>query len=461
MNRKLTIIIFLSFALVFTNKAYSQILGGLSSLDKYVQKARIGLVDEFFNRFNGTEMHPDLPKSAKDSRKRNLMMLYNLGMFSSQKDSLFKKASLMADVIIKENIQLHYEDSTWTAVAHCAGSLNGQPKKFNLYLTVEKHKGNSYKWVINRAEGSMFNVKADNKEKGSFLSPDDHETNFMSLSHMTIEQPQNVGKFMRKRFEYDPTSVFAYLVHSKKLRIDHVENLEFVFTQVPGYIFHIQYFEREKSNVGWLISSFKTISDKQKETFLQRIHRTSMPPTAIKNVPSITSEKTSKTNSENLSEKHIQKGQTNNVQPQYVVLNKDLVSDIEQCDSVSCLLLDPISQDSTTIKLDEYGEVLKQTRLNDEAIGAFQQTLLYAKSFVKENFQKDCTFLPDIAMVMYKKGQKVGTFTYSFYCDVCHIDHKDRTYIYNGELIRAAILQIALDTYPQDRYLRRIAGKTR
>lgn len=461
MNRKLTIIIFLSFALVFTNKAYSQILGGLSSLDKYVQKARIGLVDEFFNRFNGTEMHPDLPKSTKDSRKRNLMMLYNLGMFSSQKDSLFKKASLMADVIIKENIQLHYEDSTWAAVAHCAGSLNGQPKKFNLYLTVEKHKGNSYKWVINRAEGSMFNVKADNKEKGSFLSPDDHETNFMSLSHMTIEQPQNVGKFMRKRFEYDPTSVFAYLVHSKKLRIDHVENLEFVFTQVPGYIFHIQYFEREKSNVGWLISSFKTISDKQKETFLQRIHRTSMPPTAIKNVPSITSEKTSKTNSENLSEKHIQKGQTNNVQPQYVVLNKDLVSDIEQCDSVSCLLLDPISQDSTTIKLDEYGEVLKQTRLNDEAIGAFQQTLLYAKSFVKENFQKDCTFLPDIAMVMYKKGQKVGTFTYSFYCDVCHIDHKDRTYIYNGELIRAAILQIALDTYPQDRYLRRIAGKTR
>lgn len=461
MNRKLTIIIFLSFALVFTNKAYSQILGGLSSLDKYVQKARIGLVDEFFNRFNGTEMHPDLPKSTKDSRKRNLMMLYNLGMFSSQKDSLFKKASLMADVIIKENIQLHYEDSTWAAVAHCAGSLNGQPKKFNLYLTVEKHKGNSYKWVINRAEGSMFNVKADNKEKGSFLSPDDHETNFMSLSHMTIEQPQNVGKFMRKRFEYDPTSVFAYLVHSKKLRIDHVENLEFVFTQVPGYIFHIQYFEREKSNVGWLISSFKTISDKQKETFLQRIHRTSMPPTAIKNVPSITSEKTSKTNSENLSEKHIQKGQTNNVQPQYMVLNKDLVSDIEQCDSVSCLLLDPISQDSTTIKLDEYGEVLKQTRLNDEAIGAFQQTLLYAKSFVKENFQKDCTFLPDIAMVMYKKGQKVGTFTYSFYCDVCHIDHKDRTYIYNGELIRAAILQIALDTYPQDRYLRRIAGKTR
>lgn len=461
MNRKFTIIICLSLTLMFANRVYSQTLGGLSSLDKYVQKARIGLVDEFFNRFNGTETHPDLPKSVKDSRKRNLMMLYNLGMFSSTKDSLFKKASQMADVIIKENVQLHYEDSTWTAIAHCVGSLNGQAKKFDLYLTVEKHKGNSYKWVINRAEGSMFNVKADNNGSKKLLSPDDHETNFMSLSHMTIEQPQNVGKFMGKRFEYAPTSVFAYLVHSKKLRIDHVENLEFVFTQVPGYIFHIQYFEREKSNVGWLISSFKSISDKQKDTFLRRIHGTSMPLTAFKNVPSIASEKTSKTSSEDLSDKYIQKGQTNNVQPQYVVLDKDLVSDIEICDSVSCLLLDPISQDTATIKLDEYGEVLKQTRLNDEATGAFQQTLLYAKSFVKENFQKDCTFLPDVAMIMYKKGEKVVTFTYSFYCDVCHIDHKDKTYVYNGELIRASILQIALDTYPQDRYLRRIAGKTR
>ena len=459
MNRKLTIIIFLSFALVFTNKAYSQILGGLSSLDKYVQKARIGLVDEFFNRFNGTEMHPDLPKSAKDSRKRNLMMLYNLGMFSSQKDSLFKKASLMADVIIKENIQLHYEDSTWAAVAHCAGSLNGQPKKFNLYLTVEKHKGNSYKWVINRAEGSIFSIKADNKEKGSLLSPDDHETNFMSLSHMTTEQPQNVSKFMRKGFGYDPTSAFAYLVHSKKLRIDHVENLEFVFTQVPGYIFHIQYFEREKSNTGWLISSFKAISDKQKDTFLRRVQGTVLPPTPTKNIPSKPSEVTSKTNSENLSAKNFQERQADRTQ--YVILEKELVSDIEQCDSVYCLLLDPFSKDTTTLKLGDYGEILKQTRLNAEASEAFKQTLLYKKSFVKENFQKDCTFLPDIAMMMYKRRKKVVTFAYSFYCDVCHINHKDKTYVFNGELIRASIQQIVLDTYSQDRYLRRIAGITR
>lgn len=276
---------------------------------------------------------------------------------------------------------------------------------------------------------------------------------------MTTEQPQNVSKFMRKGFGYDPTSAFAYLVHSKKLRIDHVENLEFVFTQVPGYIFHIQYFEREKSNTGWLISSFKAISDKQKDTFLRRVQGTVLPPTATKNIPSKPSEVTSKTNSENLSAKNFQDRQADRTQ--YVILEKELVSDIEQCDSVSCLLLDPFSKDTTTLKLGDYGEILKQTRLNAEASEAFKQTLLYKKSFVKENFQKDCTFLPDIAMIMYKRRKKVVTFAYSFYCDVCHINHKDKTYVYNGELIRASIQQIVLDTYSQDRYLRRIAGITR
>ena len=33
----------------------------IEDLNAYVQKVRIALVDEFFARFNGTEMHPDLP----------------------------------------------------------------------------------------------------------------------------------------------------------------------------------------------------------------------------------------------------------------------------------------------------------------------------------------------------------------------------------------------------------------
>ena len=52
------------------------------------------------------------------------------------------------------------------------------------------------------------------------LSPDDHETNFISLSRMTQEQPYNIKIFMSKEHEYDETSVFMYLVRTKRLKIN-------------------------------------------------------------------------------------------------------------------------------------------------------------------------------------------------------------------------------------------------
>ena len=44
---------FIIFGLLLTENTYAQSIGGLTELDKYVQKARIGLVDEFMDRFNG------------------------------------------------------------------------------------------------------------------------------------------------------------------------------------------------------------------------------------------------------------------------------------------------------------------------------------------------------------------------------------------------------------------------
>ena len=94
----------------------------------------------------------------------------------------------------------------------------------------------------------------------------------VSLRRMTSEQPFNVRNFMSKKFDYDVTSVFTYLVYSKKLKIDYVDDLEFIFTQIPGYIFHVRYFEREKNNAGWLISNFYKSSQENTNAFLGMIH---------------------------------------------------------------------------------------------------------------------------------------------------------------------------------------------
>ena len=239
----------------------------LNPLNTYLQRVRIALVDEFFDRFNGKTYHPDIPVKDAESRKNNLLMLFDLSQFTSKNDTRFDEASDMMDIVTKNHIQINFSDTAWAAVAHCKGTLDGKSVKFDLLLRVQARKQDMVKWVIARADGNIFSITPRNDSDKIILSPDDHETNFMSLKRMTNEQPFNVLKFMANGFSYDATSVFSYLVYNKRLKIDYVDDLEFIFTQVPGYIFHVSYFDREKNNAGWLISKFYKSTQSDKKSF--------------------------------------------------------------------------------------------------------------------------------------------------------------------------------------------------
>lgn len=244
----------------------------LSILNTDLQKVRVGLVDEFFDRFNGKIAHPDIPITDNESRRKNLMVLMNMNQFSSKNDSLFQEALEMVDIVINDSIKINFSDTTWVAIAHCKALLEGKNIDVDLYLTVQHRKDNMYKWVISKVDGSIFDIKPRNDNEKILLSPDDHETNFMSLGRMTKEQPFNVKNFLAKGVDYDMTSVFAYLVYNRKFKIDYVKELEFVFTQVPEYIFHVKYFERESKNSGWLISHFYKSTKQNKAEFLGSLH---------------------------------------------------------------------------------------------------------------------------------------------------------------------------------------------
>lgn len=143
------------------------------------------------------------------------------------------------------------------------------------------------------------------------------------------------------------------------------------------------------------------------------------------------------------------------------VLNPKIVKALEACDSIQWMLLDPMASDSIGASFTLAGEVLSEASdTNGDRVGAVKATLLYPKSFEKKEMKKDCTFLPDVAFIAYNKGGKV-IFAYSFYCDVCRFEFGSIKEEYDGELIRDAFLQLSLEVFPKDRYLRRIAGVTR
>ena len=252
------------------NTAYSQ--GLLGGEHPAIQEARVGLVDEFLKRFNGDTSHPNISPQDTSYRKSNILYLIEPPQNIENKDSIYNEAVRFVNAIIKYSVRLNYCDSTWVARAKCKGMLDGKSVSFNVYLNVEHRKEDMYKWVISRVDGECFDITPRDMTSNIMLYPDDHEIKFISLGRMTDEQPFNVARFMSKGFDYDATSAFVYLVKLGKLKIEYVDELEFIFTQVPGYIFSIKYFERESSRLGWLINQFETISMEDKSKFLKALN---------------------------------------------------------------------------------------------------------------------------------------------------------------------------------------------
>ena len=248
----------------------AQMMGNL--LDEVGYNARAKLVDEFFERFNGTEDRPDIVRGGKDYEKKRILVLFDGKMFKSFEDSLFVEAEKFADVVNKQKVKMDYADSTWVAHAVCNGKMKGKDVKFDLYLTVEHRRENLYKWVIAKAQGEIFELKASKVNERIMLMPDDHETNFVSLYRITHEKDNYITNYAKRGTEVDQTSVFLAYVYNGWLDIESVDELEFVFTQVQGYIFTIRDFKRDGNNSGWLINSFKKVSNKEKKEFLDFIH---------------------------------------------------------------------------------------------------------------------------------------------------------------------------------------------
>lgn len=224
-------------------------------LSDYLQEERVGLVDEFFERFNKRDtIACDSVSIAQ--RKLDVAKLFDFTMFTSDKDPRIAQAYALIDSVVDNSLTISYDDSDWTAVARCKCSLSGKPVDIDLFLNVEQRGTGMYKWVISSVYGKLFDTAPISNSSMLMIMPDAHETNFMELGEVTANQPENISRFMDKDFGYDNRSVFVYLVHSGKLKIQHVEDLEFVFTQVPGWVFSIKYHDRQSSNSGWLISQF-------------------------------------------------------------------------------------------------------------------------------------------------------------------------------------------------------------
>ena len=265
--RNLLIIAFMCISSV----CKAQFIGSL--INEEQERARISLVDEFMKRFNGLQDRPDITKSVEDYETKRLLALFNGKQFKSINDSTLKEAFEFIDEIQKDSTHINYTDTTWIAKVDCHGLFKKKNVTFTLYMSVENRKDDMYKWVINKAEGEIFRLLPSSISDDVFISPDAHETKFMGLKHITTGKDDYISRYLKRDKRIDLTSVFLSYVYNGLLEIDYIEDVEFIFFQVPNYIFTIKEFNRESFNDGWLISSFQKLAEDEKTLIYNNLKR--------------------------------------------------------------------------------------------------------------------------------------------------------------------------------------------
>lgn len=103
------------------------------------------------------------------------------------------------------------------------------------------------------------------------ISPEQHESEFMELESDFKFSAKEFSQFRSYQTRLDALSYFFALVESGILVFNKRVSTTYHFFDVPSYVFSVTYFNRENSNTGWLISSYKEVSKTEKNKMLNKL----------------------------------------------------------------------------------------------------------------------------------------------------------------------------------------------
>ncbi len=269
MEKTATKIVLLIIMGLFTKDGYSQLFEMLNS-DIY--NSRIKLLSEFMQRFNGEEDNPFIDSINGEKYKLNLCQLFDSEIILKNREINEPKAFQFIDSVLTNSIKIHFNDAEWYAKVNCVGKIKEKEVNFSLYLTVEERGKDMYKWVISDVEGEIFNLTSSKISEKIMLYPNEHESDFMRLNSITHGKDDYITLYSSKQSHVDRLTVFNTLVFYDILNIEYVNDIEYTFLQVPGFIFTVREIDRDSTNSGWLITEWDEVPDAVKNGILQRIY---------------------------------------------------------------------------------------------------------------------------------------------------------------------------------------------
>lgn len=213
---------------------------------------RIKTIDQFMSRFNGTDVPEGSDHSDPMLRQRLLASLFDYSYATKNQEACVDFIS----TVIDNYSMLHYEDSSWCAIAECDAYYGKSIVTITLTFRTCRDAKGMMKWVIHSAEGDVLRLDPPRSSPLMKISPVDNELDFIHLKDITTSNEDMILNYSAPSFIIDQTSVFFTLVHAGLLRIGLVKSLSYRF-DVGDHTLYVDRFNRNTTNSGWLISKIE------------------------------------------------------------------------------------------------------------------------------------------------------------------------------------------------------------
>lgn len=229
--------------------------------------AQIKSMDEFIQRFNGVESHPEI-SLGQDSRRANLWALFDHTLLTSHEGDE-NTEGLIKEFISKvehDSVTLSLLSPQMFVVADVSVMIEGKPTELQLIFRQQMFHGEYIRWAINGVRG-LLKSKLIDLDTYYGISPIEHEKNFMGLNDIFAHNSRDIMGYRGIGVVIDELSVFLTLAWMDKVRIEDVHKLTFHCLEVPGYVFTINEKVRRGNNSGWLITYLSPLTYSEKEKY--------------------------------------------------------------------------------------------------------------------------------------------------------------------------------------------------
>ena len=212
-------------------------------------------IGEFMSRINGES---ELISQLDSLRGRELCILSLFHRDVIERDTVVVKDFI--DKVIADSVSIHFEDSTWCAVATLKVSVKGKGDDLiNLIFKTQKRAEFMYKWVVSDAFGDVLELTPAKTNPGLMISPTENELNFISVPQTFNAESENILNYIASDGSVNTLSVFLSMLYTKSIVIKEVMNLYYVFDNIAGYRLVVDQYSGTTRRAGWLITEISSV----------------------------------------------------------------------------------------------------------------------------------------------------------------------------------------------------------